>query len=75
MERLSRKDRRAIQAVRDRARRERGQPVEFVCCGACDYLIRVYLGEEGPAKACPRCGWNTHVMGGSWAWRALANAI
>ena len=75
MERLSRKERRAIQAARDRARREREQPVEFACCGACDYLINVYLGEDGPAKACPRCGWNRHMMGGSRAWRALARAI
>jgi len=75
MEHLSRKDRRAIQAARDRNRRERGQPVEFACCGACDYLIRVYLGEDGPAKACPRCGWSSHKMGGTWTWRALVNAI
>ncbi len=75
MEHLSRKDRRAIQAARDRIRRERGQPVEFANCGACDYLIRVYLGEDGPAKACPRCGWSNHMMGGSWAWRALVKAI
>ena len=74
MERLSRKERRAIQSARDRARREREQPVEFACCGACDYLIKVYLGEDGTAKPCPRCGWNRHVMGGSWGWRALANA-
>ena len=75
MERLSRNERRSIQAARDRARRERDQPVEFACCGACDYLIKVYPGEDGLAKACPRCGWNCHVMGGSWAWRALANPI
>ena len=74
MEHLSRKDRRAIQAARDRARREREQPVDFACCGGCDHLIRVYLGEEAQALAGPRCGWSSHKMGGSWAWRALENA-
>ncbi len=75
MERLSRKERRLNQGARDRAMRERGSPVEFVCCGDCDYLIKVYLGEDGSAKACPRCGWNRHVMGGSWGWRASATGM
>ena len=74
MERISRKERRLIQAVRDRVMREKGCPVEFVCCAVCDYLIKVYPEEDGPTKACPRCGWTRHVVGGSWSWRALANA-
>ncbi len=73
MERISRKERRAIQGACDRAKRENGCPVEFACCGACDYLIKVYLGEDGPTKECPRCGWNRHVMGGSWGLQATAN--
>lgn len=73
MERLSRKERRAIQSARERAKREMEQPVEFACCGACDYLIKVYQGEYGPTMPCPRCGWNRHLMGGSWNWRALAD--
>ena len=73
MKRISRKERRLNQGARDRLQRERCRPVEFACCGACDYLIEVYLGEDGPTKACPRCGWNRHVMGGSWGWRGLAN--
>ncbi len=72
MERLSRKVSRAQQGARDRARRQRRQPIEFACCGACDYLIQVYLGEDGSNKPCPRCGWNRHRMGGSWDCRALA---
>ena len=72
MERLSRKERRAIQSDRDRVLREKGSPVEFAWCGVCDYLIGVYLGEDGPTKACPRCGWTHHAMGGSWGWRGLA---
>ena len=74
MERLSRKERREIQAARDRVKREKVCPVEFACCGACDYLIKVYPEEDGPTKACPGCGWTRHVMGGSWGWRVLANA-
>ena len=73
MERPTRKERRAMQSARDRARREEVTPVEFACCGACDYLIKVYQGEDGPTKPCPRCGWDHHVMGGSWNWRALAS--
>ena len=72
MERLTRKERRLNQGARDRARRESRCPVEFACCGVCYYLIEVYLGEDGPTKACPRCGWTRHVMGGSWGWRWLA---
>ena len=75
MERISRKERRLVQGARDRIMRDKRCPIEFACCGACDYLIRVCLGENGRAKACPQCGWNLHVMGGRWAWRALANAI
>ena len=75
MEPLSRKERRAIQSACDRVRRERELPVEFACCGVCDYLIKVYRKEDGPTKAYPRCGWTRHVMGGSWGWRALANVI
>ena len=74
MECLSRSERRSIQAARDRTRRGSAEPVEFACCGGCDYLIKVYLGEDGPTKACPRCGWTRHLMGGSWNWRSLANA-
>lgn len=73
MEFLSRRERRLNQAARDRARRDRNEPVEFAHCGSCDYLIKVYLGEDGPTKDCLRCGWTRHVMGGSWSWRSLAN--
>ena len=73
MERLSRKERRAVQSERDRRRRQKVCPVEFAWCGACDYLIKVYRGEDGPTKPCPRCGWNRHRMGVSWEWRALVN--
>ena len=65
MERISRKERRLVQGARDRIMRDQRCPIEFVCCGACDYLIKVYLGEDGPTKACPRCAWTRHVMGGS----------
>ncbi len=70
---LSRRERRANQGARERSKREKLSPVEFACCGACDYLIKVYLGEDGPTKVCPRCGWTRHAKGGSWGWRALAN--
>ncbi len=73
MERTSRKERRLIQGARDRVIREKGSPIEVVCCGVCDYLIKVYLGENGPTKACPRCAWSRHVMGGSWSWRTPAD--
>jgi uncharacterized paraquat-inducible protein A len=73
MARLTRKERRAIQSARDRTRREEANPVEFACCGACEYLIKVYQGEHGPTKPCPRCDWDRHVMGGRWNWRALAS--
>jgi uncharacterized paraquat-inducible protein A len=73
MEQLSRKERRLIQGTRDRFKRDKGRPDEFACCGMCDYLIQVYRDEDGPTKACPRCAWDRHVMGGSWGWRALAN--
>jgi hypothetical protein len=56
-----------------RQERKGANPVEFACCGDCDYLIKVYEGEDGSTKPCPRCGWNRHNMGGSWNWRALAN--
>ena len=65
MERISRKERRLVQGARDRIMRDKRCPIEFVCCGACDYLIKAYLGEDGPTKACPRCAWTRHVMGGS----------
>jgi uncharacterized paraquat-inducible protein A len=71
MQRLSRKERRELQRARDRCRREQDPPIEFACCGRCDYLIKVYRGEDGPTKACPRCGWSRHVRGGSWDWRAF----
>ena len=54
-----------VQGARDRIMRDKRCPIEFGCCGACDYLIKVYLGEDGPTKACPRCAWTRHVMGGS----------
>ena len=73
MERKTRKQRREKQGACDRNKREKGCPVEFACCGACDFLIEVYQGEDGPTKACPQCGWTSHVMGGSWGWRGLAN--
>jgi uncharacterized paraquat-inducible protein A len=73
MERTFRKERRLLQGGRDRVMREKCCPVELVCCGVCDYLIKVYLGENGPTKACPRCGWTRHLMGGSWRWRPLVN--
>ena len=72
MERLSQRERRTMQSARERDRRSREEPVEFACCGACDYLIKVYRGEDGPTKPCPRCRWNRHLMGGSWGWRGLA---
>ena len=73
MERISRRERRAIQGARDRVMREKGCPTEFVCCGACDYVIKVYPEEDGPTKTCPRCGWTRHVVGGSWNLRDLDN--
>ena len=73
MERPNRKTRRANQVGRHRVVMEYEQPVEFACCGSCDHLIKVYQGEDGPTKPCPRCGWNRHLMGGSWNWRGLAN--
>ena len=73
MERISRKERRLNQGARDRVMREKGCPIEFACCGACDYLIRVYPGEDGATKACSRCGWARHALGGSWGWRGLAS--
>ena len=66
MERMTRKERRAMQAAREQAKREEEEPVEFACCGACDCLIKVYQGEHGPTKPCPRCGWSRNLMGGSW---------
>ncbi len=51
----------------------KGAPLNIACCGACDYLIKVYLGEDGPTKVCPRCSWTRHVMGGSWGYRTLAD--
>ena len=51
MERISRKERRLVQGARDRIMRDKRCPIEFVCCGACDYLIKVYLGEDGPTNA------------------------
>ena len=74
MERETRKERREIQGACDCVKEEKGCPVEFASCGACDYLIKVYPGEHGPTKTCPRCGWTRHAMGGNWGWRALANA-
>ena len=71
MECLSRSERRSNQSARDRARRDHNEPVEFALCGSCDHLIKVYLGEDGSTKACPRCGWTGHLMGGSWNWRSL----
>ena len=65
MERLSRTERRAVQSERDPVKREEGYQVEFDCCRACNHLFNVYQDEEGPAKNCPRCGWNRHVMGGN----------
>ena len=70
MERMSRRERRTIQGALDRIRRERVCPVEMACCGVCDYLIRVYLGEDGLTKACPRCSRNRQLVGGRR--RALA---
>ncbi len=74
MGRLTGRERRVIQAAHDRISREKADPVEFACCGNCDYLIKVYEGEDGPTKPCPRCHWNRHRMGGSWNWRWLVNA-
>ena len=51
MERISRKERRLVQGARDRIMRDKRCPIEFVCCGACDYLIKVYLGEDGSNSA------------------------
>ncbi len=64
-----------MQGALDRVKREKGRPVEFAWCGACEYLIKVYLGEEGPTKACHRCGWNRHAMGGSWGWQASGKLL
>ncbi len=42
-----------VQGARDRIMRDKRCPIEFVCCGACDYLIKVYLGEDGQRKPAP----------------------
>ena len=40
MGRISRQKRRLVQGARDRVMREKGCPIEFVCCGVCDYLFQ-----------------------------------
>ena len=72
MQKLTRRQRKAKQAAQERAQRNGPKPVEFACCGACNHLIKVFRGEDGPHKPCPRCGWDRHRIGGSWNWRHLA---